>query len=52
MSVRRLLTLLLLVVGMLALPVPAGAGPRTDAEFVRVTNADRRAHGLRSVLAS
>ena len=52
MSVRRLLTLLLLVVGMLALPVPAGAGPRTDAEFVRVTNADRRANGLRSMATS
>jgi uncharacterized protein YkwD len=51
MSVRRLLVLLL-VTGMLALPVPASAGPRTDAAFVRVTNADRREAGLRSMATS
>ena len=46
MSVRRLLMLLLLVTGMLALPFPASAGPRIDAAFVRATNADRREVGL------
>ena len=49
MSVRRLLMLLLLVTGMLALPFPASAGPRTDAAFVRATNADRREAGLKSM---
>ena len=49
MSVRRLLMLLLLVTAMLALPVPAGAGPRTDAAFVRATNADRADGDLRSL---
>jgi uncharacterized protein YkwD len=52
MTVRRLLVLLSLVIGMLALPVPANAGPRTDAAFVRATNADRRAHGLTSLQSS
>ena len=52
MAVRRLLTLLLLVIGMLALAVPASAGPRTDAAFVRATNADRRAKGLRPMATS
>jgi len=52
MSVRRLLTMLLLVIGMLALPVPANAGPRTDAAFVRATNADRRANHLTSLPSS
>ena len=52
MSVRRLLMLLLLVGSLLALPVPAGAGPRTDAAFVRATNADRREAGLRSMATS
>jgi uncharacterized protein YkwD len=52
MSVRRLLTMLLLVIGMLALPVPANAGPRTDAAFVRATNADRRASHLTSLPSS
>ena len=47
MSVRRLLLLVLLVGSLLALPLPASAGPRTTAEFNRVTNAARRAHGLR-----
>ena len=42
MPVRRLLTLLLLVVSLLALPVPASAGPKTDAELTRITNADRQ----------
>jgi uncharacterized protein YkwD len=52
MTARRLLTLFLLVCGMLVLPVPAGAGARHDAAVVRVTNADRRAHGLRSMATS
>jgi uncharacterized protein YkwD len=52
MSVRRLLTMLLLVIGMLALPVPANAGPRTDAAFVRATNADRHANHLTSLPSS
>ena len=52
MSVRRLLTMLLLVIAMLALPVPANAGPRTDAAFVRATNADRRANHLTSLPSS
>ena len=52
MAVRRLLTLLLLAIGMLALAVPASAGPRTDAAFVRATNADRRAKGLQSMATS
>ena len=52
MSVRRLLMLLLLVTGLLALPVPVSAGPRTDAAFVRATNADRREHGLKAMKAS
>ena len=52
MSVRRLLMLFLLVVGMLALTVPANAGPRTDAAFVRATSADRRENGLKSLSSS
>ena len=52
MSARRLFLLLTLVVGMLALPIPANAGPRTDAAFVRATNADRRDNGLRSLSSS
>jgi Cysteine-rich secretory protein family len=52
MTVRRLLVLLPLVIGMLALAAPANAGPRTDAAFVRATNADRRAHGLTSLATS
>ncbi len=52
MSVRRLFLLLLLVGSLLAVPLPASAGPRTTAEFVRVTNADRRAHHLRSMTVS
>ncbi len=52
MSVRRLLVPFVLVAGMLALPVPANAGPRTDAAFVRATNADRRDNGLRSLSSS
>ena len=52
MSVRRLLTTLLLVIGMLALPMPANAGPRTDAAFVRATSADRRENGLKSLSSS
>jgi hypothetical protein len=52
MSVRRLLLLFLLVGNLLALPLPASAGPRTTAEFNRVTIADRRAHGLRPMTVS
>jgi hypothetical protein len=52
MSARRLFLLLLLVAGMLALPMPANAGPRTDAAFVRATNADRRENGLKSLSSS
>ena len=52
MPVRRLLVLLALVASMLASSVPAGAGPRTDAEFVRATNADRRARDLRAIPVS
>jgi uncharacterized protein YkwD len=52
MSARRLLLLFLLVVSLLALPLPATAGPRTTAEFNRVTNAARRAHGLRPMTVS
>jgi uncharacterized protein YkwD len=52
MSVRRLLVLLLLVGSLLAVPLPATAGPRSTAEFVRVTNAARRAHGLKSMAVS
>jgi uncharacterized protein YkwD len=52
MSVRRLLVLFLLVGGMLVLPLPAGAEPRTERELVRVTNGDRIAHGLRPMAVS
>jgi uncharacterized protein YkwD len=54
MSVRRLSVLLLLVGSLLALPFPASAGPRTTAEFVRVTNATRThpSHGLRALKVS
>ena len=52
MSVRRLLVLLLLVAGLVAAPLPASAGPRTDAAFVHATNADRRAAGLRPLATS
>ena len=58
MPVRRLLVLLLLIVGLLALPVPAGAGARTDAAFVRATNHSRTTYangqptGLRRMAAS
>jgi uncharacterized protein YkwD len=44
--------LLLLVTGMLAPPFSASAGPRTDAAFVRATNADRRETGLKSMATS
>jgi uncharacterized protein YkwD len=59
MSVRRLLVLLLLVGSLLAVPVPARTrtlptpeSRRATAEFVRVTNAARRAHGLRPMVVS
>ena len=52
MAVRRLLLLSVLVAGMLVVPIPANAGPRTDAAFVRATNADRRDNGLKSMASS
>jgi len=52
MSARRLFLLFVLIVGLLALPFPANAGPRTDAAFVRATNADRRDNGLTSLSSS
>jgi uncharacterized protein YkwD len=52
MSARRLLLLFALVTTMVALPIPANAGPRTDAAFVRATNADRRDNGLKSLPSS
>jgi uncharacterized protein YkwD len=52
MSVRRLFLLLVLVTGMLVLPAPADAGPRTDAAFIRATNADRQRHHRRSLVTS
>jgi hypothetical protein len=52
MSARRLLLLLALVTAMVALPMPANAGPRTDAAFVRATNADRGDNGLESLSRS
>jgi uncharacterized protein YkwD len=51
MSVRRL-SVLLLVGSLLALPLPANAGPRTTAELVRATNATRTSHGLRALTVS
>ena len=52
MTVRRLLLLSVLVTGMLVVPIPAIAGPRTDAAFVRATDADRRDNGLKSMASS
>ena len=52
MTVRRLLLLSVLVTGMLVVPIPANAGPRTDAAFVRATDADRRDNGLKSMASS
>ena len=52
MLVRRLLIPLLLVVGLVAVPLPASAGPRTDAAFVRATNADRRQEGRKAMTSS
>jgi uncharacterized protein YkwD len=47
MPVRRLLLVLfLLLAGVVAAPVTAGAGPRTDAEFVRLINNTRADQGL------
>jgi uncharacterized protein YkwD len=47
MQARRLVALLIVAGGLFSLTAPAQAGPRTDAEFVKVINAERRAHGLR-----
>ena len=52
MLVRRLLLPLVLAAALLGLAVPAGAGPRTDAAFVRATNADRREEGRKAMAAS
>jgi uncharacterized protein YkwD len=53
MTVRRLLSVLsLLLAGVLAAPAPAGAGPRTDAEFVRLVNNTRADQGLRPLRVS
>jgi hypothetical protein len=52
MLVRRLLMPFVLVTGMLAVTVPASAGPRTDASFVRATNADRREQGYKAMASS
>ena len=52
MLVRRLLLPLLLAAALLALAAPASAGPRTDAAFVRATNADRREEGRKTMAAS
>ena len=52
MLVRRLLMPFVLVTGMLAVTVPASAGPRTDASFVRATNADRREQGHKAMASS
>ena len=52
MLVRRLLMPFVLVTGMLIVTVPASAGPRTDASFVRATNADRREEGRKAMASS
>jgi uncharacterized protein YkwD len=52
MSARRLLLLFVLVTAMVALPMSANAGPRTDAAFGRATNADRHDNGLKPVSTS
>ena len=41
----------MLAVALLALAAPASAGPRTDAAFVRATNADRREEGRKAMAA-
>ena len=52
MLVRRLLVPSLLVIALLATAVPASAGPRTNASFVRATNADRHAAGRKALAKS
>jgi uncharacterized protein YkwD len=52
MVVRRLLVPLLVVIAVLATAVPASAGPRTNASFVRATNADRHAAGRKALAKS
>ena len=52
MLVRRLLVPSLLVIALLATAVPASAGPRTNAAFVRATNADRHAAGRKALAKS
>jgi hypothetical protein len=52
MLVRRLLVPAMLVIALLGLAVPAGAGPRIDAAFVRATNADRREEGRKAMATS
>jgi uncharacterized protein YkwD len=52
MVLRRLLVPLLLVIALLATAVPASAGPRTNASFIRATNADRHAAGRKALAKS
>ena len=52
MVLRRLLVPLLLVIALLATTVPASAGPRTNASFIRATNADRHAAGRKALAKS
>jgi uncharacterized protein YkwD len=52
MLVRRLLLPSVLVLALLGLSVPASAGPRTNAAFVRATNVDRREQGRKAMATS
>ena len=52
MVLRRLLVPLLVVIALLATAVPASAGPRTNASFIRATNADRHAAGRKALAKS
>ena len=52
MLVRRLLVPSLLIIALFATAVPASAGPRTNAAFVRATNADRHAAGRKALAKS
>ena len=52
MLARRLLVPSLLVITLLATAAPASAGPRTNAAFLRATNADRHAAGRKALAKS
>ena len=52
MVLRRLLVPLLLVIALLVTAAPASAGPRTNASFIRATNADRHAAGRKALAKS